>query len=563
VPLYRSDNKSIIDFISHGLHPSDLYRFDSTMGRITIFSVEDCVHCDRLVGALTEQEVPFTEISLSSYPQRRPDMLALSDRLTVPQVFFNHKHIGGADDTFRVLEQWFADGTKTMKEHYQEEVGALSDPTDPRLQPSTEAPVEPAKPLSRPKTDFLKLPDGSCASVVTMVEKLKTILTCQAHKHKRAICKNSFTGEQAVEALQKDFQLASRNEAIQFGEYLRQSQLLHCLVDNRTEFSDSSKALYRLQCHQTPNILNSYRIWNTVVDPDYMAILKRLKSLLTTVEKQVTDSSTGGINYTLVHANKDFPIFEEAVCELQRVDLTKLDASKRKAFGINVYNLMISYGFMKIGVGCSSRSRSAFFNGVCFRIGSETFSFQDWEHGFLRSNRKAPYSLKHQFGRKDPRLGIVLPHVDCRIHFALNCGAKSCPPMRTFTADGIEEELRIVSQAFFEDDENAEVDLKRRTLHLNKILSWYRIDFAESEKELPNKVLEYLRGKKREQLQELLNDGKPITVSYKKYDWSTNASDFVPFDSAVLRADVQRLVSRFTLKRKKSNAGILFPLNSH
>jgi glutaredoxin len=527
------------------------------MGRITIFSVDDCVHCDRLVSALKDRELPFTEISLSSYPQRRPDMLALSDRLTVPQVFFNQNHVGGADDTFRILEQWYADGTKSLTEHYHKEVGSLPDPTDPRLQPSTEAPVEPSKPPARPKTDFLTLPDASsCASVVAMVERLKTILPCQAHKHKRVICKNSFTGEQAVEALQKGFNIRSRDEAVRFGEYLRQARLLHSLVNAFTEFYDSPKALYRLQCHHTPSILNSYRVWNTVVDPDYMAILKRLKSLLTKVEKQVTDGTTGEVNYTLVHANRDFPVFEEAVCELQRVDLAKLDDSTRKAFGINVYNLMISYGFMKIGVGCSSRSRSAFYNGVCFRIGSETFSFQDWEHGFLRCNRKAPYSLMHQFGRKDPRLGTVLQRVDCRIHFALNCGAKSCPPMRTFTADAIEEELRVVSQAFFEDDANAEVDLKRRTLHLNKILSWYRVDFAESEKELPQKVLEYFRGKKREQLQELLNDGRPITVSYNKYDWSTNASDFVPFDSAVLRADVQRLGSRFMLKREKSNGGI-------
>jgi len=30
-----------------------------------------------------------------------------------------------------------------------------------------------------------------------------------------------------------------------------------------------------------------------------------------------------------------------------------------------------------------------------------------------------------------------------RIHFALNCGAKSCPPIKEFSAEAVDEELRI------------------------------------------------------------------------------------------------------------------------
>ena len=35
---------------------------------------------------------------MDSYPERRADMLALADRLTVPQIFFNTTHIGGSSD---------------------------------------------------------------------------------------------------------------------------------------------------------------------------------------------------------------------------------------------------------------------------------------------------------------------------------------------------------------------------------------------------------------------------------------------------------------------------------
>jgi hypothetical protein len=33
------------------------------------------------------------------------------------------------------------------------------------------------------------------------------------------------------------------------------------------------------------------------------------------------------------------------------------------------------------------------------------------------------------------RYNVVLP-MDPRVHFALVCGARSCPPIRTYTAEG-------------------------------------------------------------------------------------------------------------------------------
>ena len=41
------------------------------------------------------------------------------------------------------------------------------------------------------------------------------------------------------------------------------------------------------------------------------------------------------------------------------------------------------------------------------------------------------------FGKSDPRLKLALDAAEPRIHFALNCGAKSCPPIKTFSADEV------------------------------------------------------------------------------------------------------------------------------
>ena len=46
-----------------------------------------------------------------------------------------------------------------------------------------------------------------------------------------------------------------------------------------------------------------------------------------------------------------------------------------------------------------------------------------------------PASGKPEFDHDDPRLKVALKVLDPRIHFALNCGAKSCPPIRVYTEE--------------------------------------------------------------------------------------------------------------------------------
>lgn len=47
-------------------------------------------------------------------------------------------------------------------------------------------------------------------------------------------------------------------------------------------------------------------------------------------------------------------------------------------------------------------------------------------------------------------LGQVVTPLDPRIHFALVCGAKSCPPIKVYTAEALEEGLEAAAAAFCE-----------------------------------------------------------------------------------------------------------------
>jgi glutaredoxin len=102
------------------------------MGRITVFSLAGCRHCKRAKALLTARGWDFLDISLSDYPEMRAPMLQLADALTVPQIFFNEVHLGGAAE----LEALEAAAGDELGALYEQMAGAPT-PTDPRLSKPT------------------------------------------------------------------------------------------------------------------------------------------------------------------------------------------------------------------------------------------------------------------------------------------------------------------------------------------------------------------------------------------------------------------------------------------
>jgi hypothetical protein len=68
------------------------------------------------------------------------------------------------------------------------------------------------------------------------------------------------------------------------------------------------------------------------------------------------------------------------------------------------------------------------------------FSLNEIENGLLRGNRVSAVPFTSVPFRKlnDQRRKLML-EVDARIHFALNCGAKSCPPISVYLEDKIDD----------------------------------------------------------------------------------------------------------------------------
>ncbi|CAB4062345.1 unnamed protein product [Lepeophtheirus salmonis] len=117
----------------------------------------------------------------------------------------------------------------------------------------------------------------------------------------------------------------------------------------------------------------------------------------------------------------------------------------------------------------------------------------------------------------DPRLSSVLDEVEPRIHFALNCGARSCPPIKTFTSTNIEEELQSATESFLEDENALRVD--GLEIHISMLMKWYQIDFGKDR----NEMLQWIeRNSSNKDLSKLLVRGD-YKVRYNHYDWGNNA----------------------------------------
>lgn len=382
--------------------------------------------------------------------------------------------------------------------------------------------------------------------IVADGDNSKPFLRITTHHGDGKKYRRTFTGSNLIDVLLSHFNLpGGRAEAIQVATMLLKVQLFtHQTVETprkgaNVQFVDSHSAFYQLRrdSKNEEMVLNSLRAWNDRVDSNVLGTVEYCKSMLYKLLDAHTDGD-GKVDYDGVREDPEFIHFEEATCEFQRVNLGLMDEVTRAAFCINLYNMMIKHAFVKKGIPRSLLSRMLFFDKVKYNIGGHLFNFSDLEDGILRANTRQPYSFRKPFGSSDPRRAFSLSEVDPRIHFALNCGASSCPPVKKFTAGALDEELQIVAMAFCEDSSNVCIGADGNTVFLSKIFDWYEVDFGASKQARLMRIAFWLRADKRTQLQNVARKG--ARIRRVPYDWSTDATDSSTAFGAVVRKGLPR-----------------------
>ena len=73
-----------------------------TRAAVTMYISDWCPYCRRARGLLTEKKVNLSEINVEDDLKFREEMIARSNRRTVPQIFIGDRHVGGCDDLFEL-----------------------------------------------------------------------------------------------------------------------------------------------------------------------------------------------------------------------------------------------------------------------------------------------------------------------------------------------------------------------------------------------------------------------------------------------------------------------------
>ena len=74
------------------------------MANIRIYTTKICPYCVMAKRLLDKKGVAYTEINVDAKPDLREEMMRLSNRRTVPQIFIGEFHVGGFDELY-ALEQ--------------------------------------------------------------------------------------------------------------------------------------------------------------------------------------------------------------------------------------------------------------------------------------------------------------------------------------------------------------------------------------------------------------------------------------------------------------------------
>jgi len=229
-------------------------------------------------------------------------------------------------------------------------------------------------------------------------------------------------------------------------------------------------------------------------------------------------------NHALVKLSQDFMYAaktnEDAsnyINQLKNLNYSELvnnlkDDDDKKAFWINLYNAYTNYSLHNNPD--LYKSRNQFFKNKNIVVAGKTFSLDKIEHGLLRKSKikwSLGYLSKLFPGKTEKQLRVS--KLDYRIHFALNCGAKSCPPIAFYNPENLDAQLDVATKTYLSGE--AVYNKETNTLLLPALISWFRRDFGGKKK-----VVALLKQKG------IIDASVQPKIKFKKYDWSLYLDNF-------------------------------------
>jgi hypothetical protein len=209
-----------------------------------------------------------------------------------------------------------------------------------------------------------------------------------------------------------------------------------------------------------------------------------------------------GMNYRDLKA-KDAKTLQSLRQELAQVDPKGLDKKDQLAYWINVYNVNVVSTVVEHYPVASIRDISTdpivrlnVFKKDTVPTKGGNISLNDVENERIRN------------GFHDPR-----------IHFAINCAAQSCPPIRPepYTGAKLDEQLDEQARKFLAGPHGVKID--KNVVHATKILDWFGEDFDKWAGGKVAFLKKYLPADKAKALEAA---GANAKFEYDYYSWKLN-----------------------------------------
>lgn len=170
------------------------------------------------------------------------------------------------------------------------------------------------------------------------------------------------------------------------------------------------------------------------------------------------------------------------------------------AFLINVYNASTIRLVRDNYPVTSIRKIGGFFTSPwkldSVQLWGQSFTLDDVEHNLIRKN-----------------------YADPRIHFALVCAARGCPPLRprAYVGATLEADLDEQGRLFMAQSEKNRVDRQAGVLWLSPIFDWYGKDFITDDKSLSEALTQWMSPDDAQYVR-----SNRLKVRFTEYDWSLN-----------------------------------------
>jgi hypothetical protein len=233
----------------------------------------------------------------------------------------------------------------------------------------------------------------------------------------------------------------------------------------------------------------------------------------------------GRVNYVKLKENRaEFVAFLHALESLKHESYEVWSQEEKIAFWINAYNALTLEAILK-----NYPIKSTLFRSLRFPKNSirQIPGVWDTKTFVVMGKDMTLDTIEHQVLREEFQ--------EPRIHMALVCAAKGCPPLRKVPYEGevLSRQLDDQAQRFLSDRKNFFIDKKKGVVYLSSIFKWFSEDFFTSdspeekfegykprEKAVLNFISQYLS---EEDNTFLVMDS--LTIKYLKYDWELNEQE--------------------------------------